>query len=63
MHDELDFKPSPALTVGVELELQLVRPHDLDLARGASDLLASSISRVPRRCPATLITSSVRPRM
>jgi carboxylate-amine ligase len=40
MHDELDFKPSPALTVGVELELQLVRPHDLDLARGASDLLA-----------------------
>src|SRR6185436_6360530 len=26
-------------------------------------LTASSISRVPRRCPATLITSSVRPRM
>ncbi len=38
MHD-LEFKPSPPLTVGVELELQLVRPHDLDLARGAPDLL------------------------
>jgi carboxylate-amine ligase len=36
----MDFKSSAPLTVGVELELQLVRPHDLDLARGASDLLA-----------------------
>jgi carboxylate-amine ligase len=37
---ELDFKSSAPLTVGIELELQLVRPHDLDLARGAGDLLA-----------------------
>jgi carboxylate-amine ligase len=37
--DVLDFKTSAPLTVGVELELQLVRPHDLDLARGAPDLL------------------------
>jgi carboxylate-amine ligase len=28
------------MTLGVELELQLVRPHDLDLARDAHDLLA-----------------------
>ena len=38
--DEDAFRPSAPLTVGVELELQLVRPHDLDLARGAADLLA-----------------------
>ena len=37
--DELVFSPSAALSVGVELELQLVRPHDLDLARDAGDLL------------------------
>jgi carboxylate-amine ligase len=38
--DELEFTASEPLTVGIELELQLVRPHDLDLARGAGDLLA-----------------------
>lgn len=38
--DELDFTPSPAFSLGVELELQLVRPHDLDLSRDAGDLLA-----------------------
>jgi len=38
--DETQFKSSEPLTVGIELELQLVRPHDLDLARGATDLLA-----------------------
>ncbi len=38
--DEIDFKPSPELTFGVELELQLVQPHDLDLARDAGELLA-----------------------
>jgi carboxylate-amine ligase len=38
--DEVEFKSSEPLTVGVELELQLVKPHDLDLARGAADLLA-----------------------
>ncbi|MGQ0653838.1 MAG: YbdK family carboxylate-amine ligase [Betaproteobacteria bacterium] len=38
--DEMAFKPSAALSVGVELELQLVRPRDLDLAREAAELLA-----------------------
>jgi carboxylate-amine ligase len=33
------FARSAPLTIGVELELQLVKPHDLDLARGAADLL------------------------
>ena len=37
--DELVFAASAALSVGVELELQLVRPHDLDLSRDAADLL------------------------
>jgi carboxylate-amine ligase len=37
---EETFQPSAALTLGIELELQLVKPHDLDLARGAADLLA-----------------------
>jgi carboxylate-amine ligase len=37
--DESEFKASAALTLGIELELQLVRPYDLDLARGAADLL------------------------
>jgi carboxylate-amine ligase len=37
--DELAFAPSSALTLGVELELQLVRAHDFDLARDAADLL------------------------
>ena len=38
--DEMSFAASAALTVGVELELQLVRPHDFDLSRDAADLLA-----------------------
>jgi carboxylate-amine ligase len=38
--DEMDFARSAAMSVGVELELQLVRPHDLDLSRDAADLLA-----------------------
>ena len=37
---EETFTPSPGMSVGIELELQLVRPHDLDLARDAGDLLA-----------------------
>jgi carboxylate-amine ligase len=37
--DELEFASSAALSVGIELELQLVRPHDLDLSRDAADLL------------------------
>jgi carboxylate-amine ligase len=38
--DELAFTPSAALSLGVEIELQLVRPHDMDLARDAADVLA-----------------------
>jgi carboxylate-amine ligase len=34
------FKESAALSVGVELELQLLNTRDCDLTRGASDLLA-----------------------
>ena len=38
--DALVFTPSPELSMGVELELQLVQSHDLDLARDAAELLA-----------------------
>ncbi len=38
--DELAFTPSAGLSIGVELELQLVRSHDRDLAHDAADLLA-----------------------
>lgn len=34
------FKHSESLTMGVELELQIVNPYDLDLTPGAGDLLA-----------------------
>jgi len=37
---ELTFTQSSALTMGVELELQIVNTRDCDLTRGASDLLA-----------------------
>ena len=43
--DEMAFSPSAALSLGVELELQLVRPHDMDLARDAADLLARLAKR------------------
>src|SRR5688500_5576217 len=43
--DEMNFSRSAGLSVGVELELQLVQPHDLDLSRDAADLL----SRLGRR--------------
>jgi carboxylate-amine ligase len=33
------FKPSAILTLGVELELQILASHNYDLTRGASDLL------------------------
>jgi carboxylate-amine ligase len=36
----MEFTASRGVSLGVELELQLVRPHDLDLARDAGDLLA-----------------------
>ncbi len=40
----LEFSKSAALTMGVELELQLVNSRDCDLTRAASDLL-SQISK------------------
>jgi glutamate---cysteine ligase / carboxylate-amine ligase len=40
MDGEETFKAARALTLGIELELQLVKPHDHDLAVGAPDLLA-----------------------
>ena len=39
MTDAMAFKPSASLTLGVELELQLLNTRDCDLTRGASDLL------------------------
>jgi len=38
--DDMRFKPSQGASLGIELELQLVRAHDLDLSRDAADLLA-----------------------
>jgi carboxylate-amine ligase len=38
--DEMQFTRSPEISIGVELELQLVQPHDMDLARDAAALLA-----------------------
>ena len=39
MSTEMEFKPSPSLSVGVELELQILNSRDYDLARDAADLL------------------------
>ena len=39
MSDVLEFHQSEPLTLGVELELQLLGTRDFDLTRGASDLL------------------------
>ena len=39
-NDPLEFKKSALLTVGVELELQLVERRSGDLTRAASDLIA-----------------------
>jgi len=39
--DELAFKPSRPLTLGIELELQIVNTRDYNLTRGASDLLGA----------------------
>ena len=36
----LEFTQSPAFTMGVELELQILKSHDCNLARDAADLLA-----------------------
>jgi carboxylate-amine ligase len=41
----LEFKRSPPLSLGVELELQIVNTRDYNLTRGASDLLAAVTKR------------------
>jgi carboxylate-amine ligase len=38
--DVMDFRPSPSLSVGVELELQILNSRDHNLARDAADLIA-----------------------
>ena len=38
-HNEMDFRSSEPLTMGVELELQIVNRRDFNLSRGAPDLL------------------------
>jgi carboxylate-amine ligase len=38
--DSIEFKQSSALTLGVELELQIVNTRNCDLTRGASELVA-----------------------
>ncbi len=43
--DDMKFSPSASTSIGIELELQLVRPHDLDLSRDAADLLARLAKR------------------
>lgn len=43
--DEMHFRPSAHASIGIELELQLVRAHDLDLARDAEDLLGRLAKR------------------
>ncbi|MGQ0547183.1 MAG: YbdK family carboxylate-amine ligase [Betaproteobacteria bacterium] len=45
MSERLEFKRSAPLTMGVELELQLVSARDGDLTRAASDLLAQTAKR------------------
>ena len=40
MNPELEFKASPDLSIGVELELQILNSRDYNLARDADDLLA-----------------------
>src|SRR5262249_51555526 len=37
--DELEYKSSPHLSMGVELELQILNSHDYNLARDAAELL------------------------
>ncbi|HEU0204613.1 MAG TPA: glutamate-cysteine ligase family protein, partial [Burkholderiaceae bacterium] len=36
----MEFKPSKALTLGIELELQVLNRRDCDLTRGAEELIA-----------------------
>ncbi|MEK6591996.1 MAG: glutamate-cysteine ligase family protein, partial [Pseudomonadota bacterium] len=37
--DEMEFKPSASLSIGVELELQILNTRDYNLARDAADLI------------------------
>jgi len=46
--NSMDFSPSAALSLGVELELQVVSRLDGDLTRGATELLAL-INRTPHK--------------
>ena len=46
MSPELEFKASPELSLGVELELQILNSRDYNLARDAGDLL-SLLGRTP----------------
>ena len=41
------FTPSKPLTLGVELELQLLSTHDFDLAPQAQDLLRETARHTP----------------
>ena len=53
------FQPSEPLTMGVELELQLVNLRDFDLTRGAESLL-SALAKSPRiACIKPEITESM----
>lgn len=45
MSDPLVFNESQPLTLGIELELQLVNTRDYNLTRAASDLLAALVKR------------------
>jgi len=59
MSEALEFKPSEPLTLGVELELQLVDRRDGDLTRAASDLLPLVQKRHPRLDVKLEITESM----
>ncbi|MBI2275800.1 MAG: glutamate--cysteine ligase [Dechloromonas sp.] len=61
-----EFKHSPALSLGVELELQLVSRRDFDLTRGATDLLGSldydgSFGEIKLEITESMIEVSTRP--
>ena len=47
MNESLEFHPSEPLTLGVELELQLIDHRDGDLTRAASDLVRITRARHP----------------
>jgi glutamate---cysteine ligase / carboxylate-amine ligase len=48
MNEPLEFHPSEPLTVGVELELQLIHHRDGDLTRAATDLVRITRTRHPQ---------------